>query len=497
MTADQDIDLFCGAGGWGLGASALGLDPLGIEWDDDACATHNAAGFSTLQADVAALDPLDFGEVRGMIASPPCQAWSRAGNRLGIVDQEHVFAVAQAMLAGVDLRSRTLPRLADPRSLLVIEPLRWALALRPKWIALEQVPDVLPFWQFIEGALAARGYSAWCGKVNAADYGVAQTRERAVLLASRIKRVGRPAVTHADERRGLPMGYKPWVSMAQALGWGLSESPSGTIMSVSPNGGPRSGALDGGSGSRARYKREQDAGRWVFRNGNQENAAVRTMDEPAPTIAFGNNAAAVCWVELRRGGSRIAEGIDPNVEPAPTVTSRVDRWQGRRPRGLRAGTNANDVERSIDEPAATVRFGARLNTVEWQFDGDAPKPKAYNRRDQRDNRTGKPVRHISTSEPAPTISGESRNDSWVHDRPATTLQGDPRIAQPGHKRDAANPDAPGRMEGSVRVSLEEAAVLQSFPPDFPWQGNTQSSLFRQVGNAVPPLLALRMLEVVV
>lgn len=102
----------------------------------------------------------------------------------------------------------------------------------------------------------------------------------------------------------------------------------------------------------------------------------------------------------------------------------------------------------------------------------------------------------SAEEPAPTIAGESRNDSWVHDRPATTVAGDPRIAEPGHKKDVDYPGSPGRMTNAVRVSVEEAAVLQSFPPGYPWQG-TKTKQFQQIGNAIPPGLAYAVLREVV
>lgn len=39
-----------------------------------------------------------------------------------------------------------------------------------------------------------------------------------------------------------------------------------------------------------------------------------------------------------------------------------------------------------------------------------------------------------------------------------------------------------------RITVEEAAVLQGFPPEMPWAGST-SAQFRQIGNAVPPSLA--------
>ncbi len=79
--------------------------------------------------------------------------------------------------------------------------------------------------------------------------------------------------------------------------------------------------------------------------------------------------------------------------------------------------------------------------------------------------------------------------SWVERRPSPTMVGSFRpdiVAAPGYRK----PGDPPRQKtpGSVRVNVREAAALQTFPADYPWQGN-KGQQHQQVGNAIPPIVA--------
>lgn len=210
------VDLFAGPGGWSEAIREHGLgEEVGIEVDGAACATRTAAGHTTIEADVAALDPRGFDGAVGLIASPPCQTFSAAGSRTGSAVLEQL---AEAVHRG-DWQHRPHP---DPRVWLILEPGRWAAALRPEWIALEQVPGALSVWHAYADRWRADGWHTWAGIVNAADYGVPQTRRRAVLLAHRRRAVHRPPATHA---RDGAHGLLPWRTMAEALE--LGPQPAG------------------------------------------------------------------------------------------------------------------------------------------------------------------------------------------------------------------------------------------------------------------------------
>jgi DNA (cytosine-5)-methyltransferase 1 len=486
-------NLFAGPGGWCVAADALGMTQnVGFEIDEAACSTRAAAGHLTVRADVSqvVLDRL-MGVVTGLIASAPCVFFSAAGTRAGsavlnviadaIRDQfagRKTLALRRRQMAAVLRKagwpdpkaSRSpsyarMPRMGKRKgkrqvisrpgrgnaiwmavrsAALVVEPARFIAATRPEWVALEQVPDVLPLWQVYADELRKLGYSVWCGKLNAADYGVPQTRERAILIASRVRKVFRPQPTHYDSRKGMQLFGAPWVSMAEALGLGATARPAPTVTA----GGTRTGGAEPfGHRDRDALETERDAGRWVV-NPNASGhmrGYTRGADRPSPGLT-----GQVQFWSLRRdrgaglierGGERPDRQVD---EPAPTITAGNKGSGPRLSWALRNNTQPNAARRSMDEPAGTMFFGHRGNDV-----------------------------------------------SWVRERPATTVQGDPRIGRPGHKDRSAGGESQFGEE-SVRVTVEEAAALQSFPAGYPWQG-TKTKRYEQVGNAVPPGLAIAVL----
>ena len=214
MTAPSVVDLFSGAGGWSTGLAMHGITDVGLEHWHPAAATARASGHRVVRADVAAYPPDPFAGWAGLIASPPCQTFSSAGHKGG---RSALGALRSHVL---NCRHEWTPPhglAADSRTELVLEPLRWAHAVHPRWIALEQVPAVLPLWHAYGLALADMGYATWTGMVDAADYGVPQHRHRALLLASRDGQPHRPARTHGGT--GQPLH----VTMAEAVGWGAGQ----------------------------------------------------------------------------------------------------------------------------------------------------------------------------------------------------------------------------------------------------------------------------------
>jgi DNA (cytosine-5)-methyltransferase 1 len=170
------VDLFCGAGGVGLGLRAAGLVPLGVDVDAAAVDVYRAAVGEAVVADVTAIEPraLVDGPVRLLWASPPCPPWS-IGRR----------ATGKPM--GLDA----------PDGKLLFEPVRWAEAIRPEWVVVENVGS-LPTWASDElcARLTAIGYWTTVLRADARAY-VPQRRDHVFV-------VGGPTVVALTNPSGPP-----------------------------------------------------------------------------------------------------------------------------------------------------------------------------------------------------------------------------------------------------------------------------------------------------
>lgn len=313
------VDLFSGPRGWSEGLRMVGLTDVGLELDADAARTSQAAGHLTIQCDVTQYATEPFrGLITGKISSPVCTPFSKAGKQAGLADLPLVFQAVHDLANGRDTRAQVKTACKDAKSILAAEPMRWLYDLRPEWVCMEQVPDVLPLWNQYAGILRSWGYSVWTGILNAADYGLPQTRRRAILIASRVRRATAPDPTHGQNTETDLFGQarRPWVTMAQALGLepGLEINTRGDRQTPGGNNFP----CDEPSWALTEKARSW----WVLRHSKRANATVRRIDQPAATLVAGHARHDYEWVKV--------DGRD-DLERRPLLISEAAVLQGFRP----------------------------------------------------------------------------------------------------------------------------------------------------------------------
>ena len=178
MSGMKAVSLFSGAGGMDIGVDRAGFHTVCAVEIDRHCVDTLAANQSAdkpkeiVHADIREVNPaalmrklgLRAGEVSLLHGGPPCQPFSVIGKREGMQDE---------------------------RGPLLFELIRFARVFRPGAVMLEQVPGV---WKAeggevmrrFESGLAALGYTMFThGVVNAADFGVPQSRRRFIQIALR------------------------------------------------------------------------------------------------------------------------------------------------------------------------------------------------------------------------------------------------------------------------------------------------------------------------
>jgi DNA (cytosine-5)-methyltransferase 1 len=268
-SASTAIDLFSGCGGLTLGlkrahfkvVAAVEKDPVAIETyrvnHPEVCV------WETDIQDLAAANirrglKLRPGQLDLLAACPPCQAFSSIRTRNG----------AQIV--------------RDPTKNLVFEILRFARALRPKSVMLENVPRLAKDKRFaaVCAALRRMGYACEFRIVNAADHGVPQRRRRLILVANRLGRVAfaKPSASQKTVRQAFK-GLRAPRSSADSL-HKVTETRSlavkERIRHIPADGGSRS---DAGYRFRLKCHRQFDGFKDVY--------GRMSWDDVSPTITSG------------------------------------------------------------------------------------------------------------------------------------------------------------------------------------------------------------------
>lgn len=432
------VDLFAGAGGLAYGFEEARL-PCGcpafeliaaVEKDPDACATlrsnltrrYGEGQGRVLEEDLTSPDThRKIAELAGpdgvsiVIGGPPCQSYSQIGTRTGKWVGDKRFE-------------------SDDRDLLFQHYVALVRTLQPAFIVLENVDGIRSkknkqgrrYLDIIVEALEDAGYSFTIAgsrqkylKLNAADYGVPQIRNRVFLVGNRLGLPFQPpSPSHYDpdqpEDRRPPSARWPWVTLRDAIGdlpW-----------------------------VRAHCTRTHlSAGEWAARQEDNRKRNNGSDEVPYHTGLFN------CHYRSRREvGQRFLDFVRPKDADAPLRYHRARDQQ------------ASDIELFERMPEGT--------TSKEIFEGDDPALRAL----------APLIRYTMTS-----FKDKYRKQAW--DAPSTTVFA--HLERDGNR--FIHPDSWQARTFTVR----EAARVQSFPDDYEFEGGLKSR-YRQIGNAVPPLLAL-------
>lgn len=453
------LDLFSGCGGLSLGFRKAGFDIVGaVEFDAHAAHSHGRNfhpddARHSAPRDITETSPsklaaeLGIGDVAMavdvLVGGPPCQAFARVGRSKLREVSEHPEAFRH-----------------DARARLYIEYLRYVDACAPLGVVMENVPDMLNHGghnlaEEIAEVLDSKGYACRYSLLNAAYYGVPQMRERMILIAIRKEvadSITLPEPTHWID---LPSGYSGSRAVALKL----------------------LGAIDA-AGEAHHYLEPPPA--------SPDLPAAVTAEQAIGDLPEINARALVEAGALRRGRRAFDVAVPyqggdcqtqyaktmrnwPGFEGRPAIHDHVIRYL---PRDYRifAGLAAGD-----QYPQAHV-YATKL------FQAEVVRRRAAGEVFEEGSEAWEALK----AEIVPPYDAGKFPNKWRKmeaDRPARTLLA--HLGKDGYSHIHYD------SEQARPISVREAARLQSFPDGFVFSG-TMNPAFRQIGNAVPPLLAWRV-----
>jgi len=463
------MDLFAGCGGLSLGFATAGYELVAsVEIDPLAAASH-AANFAVISLgtnraahhkardvtkegpasifrDVGIQGPVD-GQVDVLVGGPPCQAFARVG-RAKLRSEAHRRQEHDADIAF----------LVDGRVNLWQRYLHYVRETRPLALLMENVPDILNHGgknvaEMVADHLRKEGYRVRYTLLNAVWYGVPQSRERMFLIGVHEELDTEPVFPRPTHYSILPSGYE---------------------------------------GTRATARKH------IARLDHSTEQGHRRIDDPSPgqglpaATTAGEALADLPPLfaldllrdgKLRRGRKDPADSCEYATAKPTTAWSRLMRhWPSFGAEGHTTGHVIRFLPRDYKIFRA-MKEGWQYPEV-WRYVEDSRQRQIESRHNKgltTDRRTPE-GRAFHQQWTLPYDPGKFPNKWWkmYRDRPVRTLM--------AHLGKDSYSHIHFDSEQARTISIREAARLQSLPDGFVLRG-TMNPALKQVGNAVPSLLA--------
>lgn len=453
------LDLFAGCGGISLGFHSAGFEIVGaVEFDKSAAKSH-ALNFHRQATeeqriihgqprDITKTDPCELFAEYGMdgpvesyidvvVGGPPCQAFARVGRAKLREVAEHPEAFLQ-----------------DPRGNLYLRYLDYVQELKPLAVLMENVPDVLNYGGHNVAEetcelLESWGYKARYTTLNAVFYGVPEMRERMFLVAYRDGLEPEQWFPSPSHWIDLPRGYHGSRQVAlKNVKKGLFDSDPYYLAPPEPSANlPK--AVTARQALSDLPKIPDDS--------EQKLSKGPRRFEKLERYPAGRKLSDYQKLMRNWGGFEAGKGVyDHVIRYLPRDYKIFAR--------MRPGDQYPEAY-----VLATRMFKERLDEIE-RLEGKRPRKGSVRYKEEL-------AAHIPPYDPGKFPNKWRKMEA---DTPARTLMA--HLGKDSYSHIHFDSDQ------ARTISVREAARLQSFPDGFVFQG-PMNPAFKQIGNAVPPLMA--------
>ncbi|ARV58084.1 hypothetical protein BZZ01_05040 [Nostocales cyanobacterium HT-58-2] len=438
------ISYYAGGGGFSLGAKAAGCKTLGVELDPAIAALYQANVGPCVVADVTTLDPhkLEFpskserrrsGSLLIWQLSPECKVFSRANTAAKKNCAQSLATASATSLTKIFWHEQ------------IIEP---------DCIILENVEDYANYQGYIDfcNYLEERGYQILSRKLilNAADFGVPQSRRRLIMIAGKGVPLPKIEATHAQFLHGQMDLFSapklPWVGWYKAIEDLLPELPRSQLT-------PKQEKAIQALGLKTQLVDQQNS------KSVRLGYKTRALNEPSFT---------------HEGLTRKKNGQPYYNEDLTTPTDQQNEgcplFSGTMRRGCNAQTKAflvSGQQKGINGEREVGTDNEPIWTIPASISKGVPRALLIER-----------------------VGAFNIPKTRSPQEPCWTL----RCLGDDGKKGNRNKIIDAVMEGDVHsLNTRALARLQSFPDSYQWSGKSALDT-KVIGNSVPPLMAQRIIE---